>query len=371
MLKLQNIELLHVGMSLKNPFETSFGGKSELNHVIVKVTDANGVVGYGETACPTKPDYCPETIQTCLHLQRDYLVPAVLGKPFETIEEFVGFYGWVRGNNFAKAGLEMAVWDLMAQLENKPLAHLLGGTRSYIESGVSLGIEADIGVLLDKIAGFVAEGYRRVKLKVKPGRDIAVVAAVRQKYPNLPLTIDANSAYTLADISHLKKLDEFNLMMVEQPLAHDDIVDHAHLQKALKTPVCLDESIHSAEDARKAIELGSCQIINIKAGRVGGLLEARKIHDYCQSQGIPVWCGGMHEYGIGRAHNVALSSLPNFSIPGDVSGSDKYFVQDIVQPPILAKDGCITVPNTEAGIGYKIDEAALNKFLVNKYSFGG
>ncbi len=367
MLKLERVELLHVRMPLKNAFETSFGRKSELNHVIVKVYEAGGLIGYGESACPTKPDYCPETIQTCLHIQRDYLVPAVVGRAFESAADFVGFYGWVRGNNFAKAGLEMAVWDLLAQSAGQPLARMLGGTRSYIESGVSLGIEPDTGLLLDKIAGFLTEGYRRIKLKVKPGRDFEVIAAVRQRYPDLPLMMDANSAYTLRDIDHLKTFDQFNLMMIEQPLADDDIIDHAHLQRELATPVCLDESIHSAEDARRAIELGSCRIINIKAGRVGGLLEAKKIHEVCQSYGIPVWCGGMHEYGVGRAHNVALSSLPNFSIPGDVSGSDKYYAEDIVQPPILADNGRITVPNDAPGLGYTINEAALARYTIARY----
>lgn len=364
MLKITAVELWHVRMPLKNAFETSFGRKSELNHVIVKVYDESGLTGYGESACPTKPDYCPETIETCLHIQRDYLVPAVLGRPFGTIEEFVEFYGWVRGNNFAKAGLEMAAWDLLAQSQNVPLARLLGGTRSYIESGVSLGIEPDINGLLAKIEGFLAEGYRRIKLKIKPGRDVEVLAAVRERYPEVPLMVDANSAYTLKDIDHLKTFDRFNLMMIEQPLAYDDIIDHARVQRELATPVCLDESIHSAEDARRALELGSCRVINIKAGRVGGLLEARKVHDVCQSHGVPVWCGGMHEYGIGRAHNVALSSLTNFTIPGDVSGSDKYYAEDIVQPPILAEAGRIPVPDTTPGLGYAIDPEVLNRFKI-------
>ena len=291
MLKLKAIEQLHLRLPLKNAFETSFGRKSELNHVVVKAYDASGLIGYGESACPTKPDYCPETVQTCLHIQRDFLIPAVLGHEFETIQEFVALYGWVRGNNFAKAGLEMAMWDLLAQQAGVGVAQMLGGTRPYIESGVSLGIEPDINLLLDKVEGFLAEGYRRVKLKVKPGRDIEVVAAVRKRFPDMPLMVDANSAYSLRDIAHLQQFDQFNLMMIEQPLAYDDIIDHATLQRALQTPICLDESIHSVEDARKAIELGSCRVINIKAGRVGGLWEARKIHDLCQQHNIPVWCG--------------------------------------------------------------------------------
>ncbi|HEX2915355.1 MAG TPA: o-succinylbenzoate synthase [Chloroflexia bacterium] len=369
MLKIVQVELLHVRMPLKNAFETSFGRKSELNHVIVRLQDASGRDGYGESACPTRPDYCPETIQTCLHIQRDYLVPAILGKSFDNAETFNGFYSWVRGNNFAKAGLEMAAWDLLAQEAGLPLAKLLGGTQTYIESGVSLGIEPDLDGLLAKVDGFVAEGYKRVKLKVKPGRDLEVLAAVRERYPDLPLMADANSAYTLRDLEHLKEFDRFNLMMIEQPLAHDDIIDHATLQRELKTPVCLDESIHSAEDARRALALGSCRTINIKAGRVGGLLEARKIHDLCRAQNIPVWCGGMHEFGIGRAHNVALNSLPGFSLPGDVSGSDKYYAEDIVLPPILAQDGRIAVQENRPGLGYELNREVLARQTVDRWQF--
>lgn len=368
MLKLVQVDLLHIRIPLKNSFETSFGRKSELNHVIVKAYDQSGLVGWGESACPTKPDYCPETIETCLHILRDYLVPAVLGQPFATVEEFVAPYNWVRGNNFAKAGLEMAVWDILAQSQGVSVARLLGGTRTHIESGVSMGIEPDTDVLLEKIRGFVEQGYKRVKLKVKPGCDFEVISTVRKHFPELPLMMDANSAYTLADLEHLKSFDQFGLMMIEQPLSHDDIVDHAHLQRALQTPICLDESIHSAQDARRALELGSCRMINLKAGRVGGLLEARRIHDLCQSQGVPVWCGGMHEFGIGRAFNVALSSLSNFTIPGDVSGSDKYYAQDIVQPPILAIGGVIPVHYEQPGLGYTVDETTVKNFTVANFT---
>ncbi|MEI7556230.1 o-succinylbenzoate synthase [Candidatus Chlorohelix sp.] len=368
-MKLVRIELYHVRMNLKDAFETSFGRKSELNHLIVKLYDESGAIGWGETASPSKPDYCPETLETCLHMQRDFLIPAILGKSFDTVEEFTSFYEWVRGNNFAKAGLEMAVWDLLAKSRGVSLSKMLGGTRPYIESGVSLGIEPDTNTLLSKIEKYLAEGYKRIKLKIKPGRDIETLAEVRRRYPDVPLTADANSAYTLKDIPHLQQFDRFNLAMIEQPLAHDDIVDHSHLQKILETPVCLDESIHSAEDARHALELGSCRVINVKPGRVGGLLEARKIHDVCQQHGVSVWCGGMHEYGIGRAHNVALCSLPNFSMPGDVSGSDKYFEEDLTQPRILASNGRITVPTDNIGIGYEVNEDTLKRHLIVSYSF--
>jgi O-succinylbenzoate synthase len=231
-----------------------------------------------------------------------------------------------------------------------PLSTLLGGTRWEIDSGVSLGIEAEIEVLLEQIARFVDEGYRRIKLKIGPGRDVDVVRRVRDRHPALPLQVDANSAYTLADIDRLRALDAFKLLLIEQPLAHDDIIDHARLQEQLETPICLDESIHSVEDARKALDLGACRIINIKVSRLGGLLEARRVHDHCLARGVPVWCGGMHEFGIGRAANVAIASLPGFTLPGDISGSDKYYRQDIVTPQILANRGAITVPD-RPGLG--------------------
>jgi o-succinylbenzoate synthase len=367
-MKLTSIELIHVRMPLLNAFETSFGRKNELNHIIVRATEASGLVGYGETACPTRPDYCAETLGTCLHIQRDWLVPAVLGKAFADVAEFVAHYSWVRGNGFARAGLELAVWDIVAQAANTPLAALLGGTRTAITSGVSLGIEPDRGRLFSLIDQYLAEGYQRIKLKIKPGHDLAVVHDVRTRYPTVPLQVDANSAYTLADLPRLKELDAFDLILIEQPLPYDDIVDHAQVQAALRTPICLDESIHSAEDARKAIGLGSCQIINIKPGRVGGLLEARRIHDLCATHGIPVWCGGMHEFGVGRAHNIAISSLPNFSIHGDVSGSDKYYAEDIVTPLIHAEQGAIAVPQTP-GLGYAVDARTLARYTVGVERF--
>jgi O-succinylbenzoate synthase len=240
---------------------------------------------------------------------------------------------------------------------------VLGGTRGEILSGVSLGIEDDPGKLLDLIAKFLDEGYRRIKLKIGPGKDVDVVRTVRERYPAVPLMVDANSAYTLADIPMLQALDEFDLTMIEQPLAHDDIIDHAVLQRALRTPVCLDESIHSAEDARKAIELGSCRVINIKVSRVGGLAEAKKVHDVCQAANVPVWCGGMHEFGVGRAANIAISTLPNFSIPGDISGSDKYYAEDLVEPVISAPGGAIAVPEGP-GLGYEVDERRVRRHAV-------
>src|SRR5262249_6063186 len=246
-------------------------------------------------------------------------------------------------NQFARSGLEMACWDALARARDKPLWSLLGATRSGILSGVSLGIEERFEELIEQIERHIAEGYRRIKLKIAPGRDVDVVRAVRERFGDIPLQVDANSAYTLDDLPRLKALDEFGLLLIEQPLAHDDIIDHARLQAALETPICLDESIHSAADARKALDLGACRVINIKVSRLGGLRAARQVHDLCQARGVPVWCGGMHEFGIGRAANVAIASLPGFTLPGDVSGSDKYYAQDVVEPPILAHHGAIAV----------------------------
>jgi O-succinylbenzoate synthase len=361
-MRIDRVELFHLKVDLLRPFETSSSRKTYREHVLVKA-HADGLVGWGESPSPSDPYYCPDTTETCWHILKDFLIPSVLGYQWDSIEQLVQCYARVKGHNFAKSGLEMACWDLLARSMNRPLHALLGGTRAEILSGVSLGIEEDIQRLFGLIDQFVGEGYRRVKLKIGPGRDVQVIASVRKRYPDLPLMADANSAYTLRDVPLLKELDQFNLTMIEQPLAHDDIVDHAQLQRELRTPVCLDESIHTAEDARKALDLCSARVINIKVSRMGGLLEARKTHDLCQSRGIPVWCGGMHEYGVGRAANVAISSLPGFVLPGDVSGSDKYYAQDIVDPPILAHAGAIPVPSGP-GLGVEVDEGRVREYAV-------
>ena len=366
-MKIDRVELLHVKMQLVHPFETSYGRKDHLDHVLVKLY-ADGLVGYGEAAVQWWPFYCEETTVTCLHVLQEFVVPAVLHQEFDDVEELVAAYGKVRRHNFAKSGVEMAFWHVLAQAQAKPLAQLLGGTRTAIESGVSIGIESDTNYLIKRIDGFLAQGYRRIKLKIGPGKDVEVLRQVRRAFPTIPLMADANSAYTLKDLEHLKQLDAFDLLMIEQPLAHDDIVDHATLQRALQSSICLDESIHSAEDARKALDLESCRIINIKPGRVGGLLEAKRIHDLCHARGVPVWCGGMHEYGIGRAHNIALSALPNFSIPGDISASDKYYAEDLIDPLVTVEQGKICVPQT-VGLGYTPNEERIARFTVNKLSF--
>jgi O-succinylbenzoate synthase len=351
-MRFDRVELRVVRLPLVRTFRTSSSTKDHIDHILVRVIGPDGSEGWGESASPSDPYYCPETTETCWHILKDFLVPRLLGRDWPTIDALVSLFGPIKGNQFARAGLEMACWDLMARAEGRSLAALLGGTRPEIESGVSLGIEDDFGSLLDQVDRYVGEGYRRIKLKIAPGWDYEPVRAVRDRHPTIPLQVDANSAYTLADVESLKRLDAFDLLLIEQPLAHDDIVDHATLQRQLKTPICLDESIHSAEDARKAIDLGACRIINIKVSRVGGLREAKRVHDLCQSRGIPVWCGGMHEFGIGRAANVAIASLPGFSIAGDVSGSDKYYQEDVVNPPIVADRGVVRVP-TGPGLGHE------------------
>jgi O-succinylbenzoate synthase len=341
-MQIERIDLMMVRLPLVRPFQTSSSRKDHLDHILVRV-EAGDVVGWGECASPSDPYYCPETTETCWHILRDFLAPLVLGREWADLDELSGFYRAVKGNNFARSALEMACWDALARSQGKSLATMLGGTRSEILSGVSLGIEKEFATLIDQIERFLEEGYRRIKLKIAPGRDVDVVRRVRERFPLVPLQVDANSAYTLLDIETLAALDEFDLLLIEQPLAHDDIIDHVRLQAALKTPICLDESIHSADDARKALDLGACRVINIKVSRLGGLREAKRVHDLCLARGVPVWCGGMHEFGIGRAANVAIASLPGFTLAGDVSGSDKYYASDIVDPPVLAHDGAIKV----------------------------
>jgi o-succinylbenzoate synthase len=341
-MRIEQIDLKIVRLPLIRPFRTSSSTKDHLDHILVRVV-CDGAVGWGECASPSDPYYCPETTETCWHILRDFLAPQVLGQDWSTIEDLVERYARVKGNNFAKAGLEMACWDALARSEGRALSAMLGGTRNEILSGVSLGIETRIEPLLDQIERFQAEGYRRIKLKIAPGSDVEIVRRVRERFPTIPLQVDANSAYTLDDLTTLQALDGFGLLLIEQPLGHDDIIDHARLQSQLETPICLDESIHSAGDARKALDLGACRVINIKVSRLGGLLEARRVHDLCQKRGVPVWCGGMHEFGIGRAANVAIASLPGFTLPGDISGSDKYYAEDVVNPPVLAHNGAIAV----------------------------
>jgi O-succinylbenzoate synthase len=348
-MRIERIELRIVQLPLLRTFRTSSSTRTAITHVLVRV-EVDGVTGWGESAAPVDPYYCPETTETCWHILKDFLSPLTLGKPWNDLEELTRLFDRVKGNAFARAGLEMACWDAVARSRNQSLAQALGGTRTTIDSGVSLGIENSLGELFAQIDRNLAAGYRRVKLKIGQDFEIDALRSVRSRYPDLPLQVDANSAFTLDDLPRLKPLDELDLLLIEQPLAHDDLIDHAKLQSRLKTPICLDESLHSRDDVRKALDLDACRVVNIKPGRVGGLLEATRIHDLCRSRDIPVWCGGMHEFGIGRAANVALASLPGFTLPGDISGSDRYFEEDLVEPPFRAVDGTLTVPSAP-GIG--------------------
>lgn len=359
-MKIERIELMLARLPLKREFTTSSHSKSHLDHIILKAC-ADGLVGWGECACPSDPYYCEEYTETCWPVLKDILIPSLLNKPWETVEEVTNLYRKVRRHNFAKAGLEIALWDLLGKATGRSLSHLLGGTRQEIESGVSLGIEKRTEDLLAIIAEqYEEKKYKRIKLKIGPGHDLDVLTAVRRRYPDMPLMADANSAYTLADSAHLRRLDDFGLMMVEQPLSHDDIVDHSVLQKKLKTPICLDESIYTVDHARQAIDMKSCGVINIKVTRVGGPLAAKVMHDHCYARQVPVWIGAMNEFGIARAANIAVASLPGFVIPGDCAGSEKAYEEDIVDPPIRACEGVLPVPRAP-GIGLEVNEAFLRR----------
>jgi O-succinylbenzoate synthase len=365
---IERVELRVIRLPLVSPFVTSFGRQDERTILLARVW-ADGVVGWGECGAMVQPWYLSETIGTCQHILRDFIIPAMLGRRLEHPADYQSLVAWIRGHTMAKAVLEEALWDIYARQRGESLATTLGGVRARIESGVSIGIQADILTLLRAIEGFCAQGYRRIKVKIKPGWDVDVVREIRRSFPSIPLMVDANSAYTLADVSTLQALDAFHLMMIEQPLGSDDIIDHASLQKRLRTAICLDESILSVEDARKAISLGACRIVNIKRSRVGGLFQAKRLHDYCYEQNVPVWCGGMLESGIGRAFNVALASLPNFVLPGDVSASDRYYTQDIITEPFeLSPDGTIAVPQGE-GIGVEVDYPRLEAVTLSRETF--
>ncbi|PJK17077.1 o-succinylbenzoate synthase [Chryseomicrobium excrementi] len=367
-MKLVEVTLRHLQMEMKSPFSTSFGTFQMKDFILLEARDEQGTVGYGESVAFSSPWYNEETFKTNWHMLEDFLIPMLLGKELQHPDEVSDLFSAIRKNNMAKSTIEGAVWDIYAQQTNQSLAHALGGTKDQIDVGISIGIQNSVEELIEVVRGYVEEGYKRIKVKIKPGWDVDVMRRLREAFPNVAIMADANSAYRLEDVELLKQLDAFDLTMIEQPLASDDIIDHATLQKQLSTPICLDESIHSLEDARKAVELGSTKVINIKIGRVGGLTEAKKIHDYCMEKGIPVWCGGMLEAGIGRAHNVALTTLPNFILPGDTAGSSRYWEKDIITPEVTVNHGVIHVPQ-QAGIGYAIDQEAVERYTVMKKTY--
>ncbi len=353
-IEIDQVELRLIRLPLVEPFETSFG-KIDSRLIFLVRFQANGLSGWGEVVASEEPRYSYETVKTALHVIRDFLAPALLKEPIASLDQLARRLTPFRGHNMAKAGLELAYMDLVAQLSRQSLSRKLGGERTRIPVGVSLGIQPTRNHLLERVGQYLALGYQRIKLKIKPGWDLDVVNEVRKSYSDISLSVDANSAYTLKDREHLKQLDQFNLLMIEQPLENDDIVDHAELQAELQTPICLDESITSVRHAKKAMDLGSCRLINIKVGRVGGYSQALAIHDLCLAKSVAVWCGGMLESGIGRAHNIALASLAGFTLPGDISSSSRYFAQDIIKPEVsVATDGTVEVPE-RAGLGFDVD----------------
>jgi len=363
-----NIELIAIRelkMRLKAPFETSFGVTHNRRILLVEVV-ADGVSGWGEVTTGETPSYNPETTDTAWHVISDFIAPLLTGKSIASAADVAALLAGIRGHEMAKAGVENALWDIEAQQKRLPLAKLVGGSWDEIRCGVSLGIRENPEALVKKVAEEVGNGYQRIKLKIKPGKDLEYVAAVRKEFPETQLSVDANSAYTLEDTEHLQKLDAFHLLMIEQPLRWDDIHSHAKLQKQIETAICLDECINSVNDAQAAIESGACRIINIKLGRVGGHSSARKVHDMCWQNNIPVWCGGMLEAGVGRAHNIAMSTLPNFTLPGDVSASARYWDEDIIDPEVeVTPQGTIRVPTTP-GLGYKVKRELVEKLTVRK-----
>ncbi|MGA2510912.1 MAG: o-succinylbenzoate synthase [Candidatus Acidiferrales bacterium] len=350
-MRLRKLTLREIHLRLLSPFQTSFG-TSDLRRILLVEADVDGVAGWGESTAGENPFYSYETVETAWLILRDYLWPMLRGKEIASASEVWDLLAPVRGHNMAKAAIEIAFWDAEAKQQNVPLAKLLGGTRAEIPCGVSIGIQPTAAGLIAKVEEALAAGYQRIKIKIKPGLDVEPVRTLRERFPGIRLMVDANSAYRLEDAPLLKKLDAYYLIMIEQPLGWDDIFSHAQLQRQLETPICLDECIHDVEHARAAIETGACRIINIKLGRVGGYTAARRIHDLCQARSVPVWCGGMLESGIGRAHNIAMSSLANFSLPGDVAASRRYWAEDVIEPEVeVSKQGTIRIPSAP-GIGY-------------------
>jgi O-succinylbenzoate synthase len=366
-MKIDRLTLRHLRMTLRTPFETSFGRIQTRDCILIEAR-AGDLTGYGECVADADPGYSYETVQTAWHIIRDFLAPAILGREFGSPQELHERMSFVRGHPMAKAGLEMAMWDLLGKRDGRSLRAMLGGTQDRVAVGVSVGLQASPEALVEVVGGYLAQGYRRIKIKIKPGRDTGDTLAVRRAYPDLMLQVDANSAYRLETAQALHFLDDLNLLLIEQPLAEDDLWDHSQLQKRLRTPICLDESILSARHARQALEMNACRVINIKAGRVGGLSEGLAIHNLCLARGVPVWCGGMLETGVGRASNLALASLPGFTLPGDISASDRYYLEDITQERFtLNPDSTIDVPD-RPGLGVTLDMAALERATQAKLS---
>ncbi|HKO97916.1 MAG TPA: o-succinylbenzoate synthase [Pyrinomonadaceae bacterium] len=366
-LNLEKLELREIELPLVSPFETSFGRTTRRRILIVRVFDKTGAFGYGECVAAEGPFYNHETVDTAWLITAKYVGTLLKRAGVTTAREVNTALAPIRGNRMAKAGVEAAIWDLEAKLAGRSLWRHLGGVRDHIDCGVSIGLQETTEKLIEKVAHELEAGYQRIKIKIKPGKDVQLVEAIRARFPDITLSVDANSAYSLnGDLNLVHQLDQHRLLMIEQPLAPGDLVDHARLQREIKTPICLDESICSLADARHAYELGSCRIINIKLGRVGGHTEVQLIQAYALEHGIPVWCGGMLEAGIGRAHNIALSTLPGFTLPGDVSASARYWEEDIIEPPVtVSRQGTIKAPAGD-GIGYEVNEARVEALTVRR-----
>jgi len=364
-MKIEAITLRELEMPLVHFFETSFG-RTYTRRILLVQVQGEGITGWGECVAGENPFYSSEWLETAWPTIKHFLAPALLGRTLAAAHDSVPLMAQVRGHRMAKAAVENALWDAEAIEKKQPLWKLLGGTQTEIACGVSIGIQDSVEQLLDKIQTELAAGYRRIKVKVKPGWDVNVLERIRSRWPEITLSCDANSAYTLGKVEHLRSFDQFNLLMIEQPLWNDDIYNHSRLQKQLRTAICLDESIHHARDAAQAVEIGACRIVNVKVGRVGGFTEAKKVHDVCAAQNIPVWCGGMLESGIGRSHNIALSTLQNFRLPGDVSASKRYWKEDIIEPEVeVTPQGTIVIRN-QPGTSYRVREDLIDKLTVRK-----
>ena len=368
-MKIAQIELREIRLPLVQFFETSFGRTTERRILLARVRDGEGGEGWGECTAGEGPFYSEEWIEGAWVVMSAYLAPMVTGREVGSAAEVFGLMTAVRGNRMAKAAIETACWDLEARREGLPLWKMLGGVRREIACGVSIGIQDSVDALLEKIAEEAAAGYQRIKIKIKPGWDVGVVERVREAFPDIRLTVDANSAYTLDDVPLFQRLDEYSLMMAEQPLAFDDMFDHAELQRQIQTPICLDETVRSAEDARKAIALGACRIVNVKLGRVGGHAEARRVEQVCRESGVPVWCGGMLESGIGRAHNIAVSTLEGFVLPGDVSASARYWEEEVIDPPVTVSPRGTIAVSDKPSIGFDIRRERIERLTVRRESF--
>jgi o-succinylbenzoate synthase len=362
--RLERVELRLVPLQLRERFEISSGGRQD-RVIFLVALHAEGHVGWGECVAAEDPGYSSETTETAWHVLNEFVLPRVMGREAASPEELVAPAHWVRGHRMAKAAVEMAAWDLFAKMRNVPLAVALGSTPRPVPVGVSLGLQVTNDALIEKVGAHIALGYQRIKVKIKPGRDVEMMEEVRAAFPDIALSVDANAAYLPAHARHLARLDRLGLVMIEQPLAYDDLREHARLQQQLATPICLDESIENAHDARLALELGACRIINIKPGRVGGFASAREIHDVCVAAGVPVWCGGMLESGVGRAHNASLATLPGFTLPGDISASRRYWERDLVSPEFEVENGTMSMP-AGAGIAVEVDVERIEHLAVRR-----